>query len=97
MATPRVWPLSILRDSDVLRLDDRGRFVVCRMCWAEYAIYGGEEAPDCVDMGLPFFTHAWAEHKRLQHNAPEERDLRTRSHAETVIEVTRESTEEREL
>lgn len=66
MASARAWPCSMLDDSDVLRLDTSGRFVICRVCCLEYAVYGGRE-PERVDMGLPFFTHEWIEHKRLRH------------------------------
>lgn len=80
MAAPHAWPRSLLDDSDVLRLDEKGHFVVCRLCCLNYAVYGGLEA-EHVDMGLPFFTHQWREHKRLQHSELTTQDNRIKGKA----------------
>lgn len=50
-------------------LDEHGQFVVCRMCRALYAVYGGEE-PEPVAMSAPFCTRLWVEHKRSAHQEP---------------------------
>lgn len=66
-AATLAWPSAIRNDSDVLTLDEEhGRFVICRVCCAQYAIYGGEE-PERVAMTAPFCTQAWVEHQRSVH------------------------------
>lgn len=72
------WPDSIHQDPDVLSLDARGAFVLCRVCVEHYAQYGGKK-PKRIRMNACFRTRAWETHK-----------LRTRAHrAKTRTEVAR--------
>lgn len=55
------WLSATSDESDVLMLDELGMLIICRVCWAQYAIYSVQE-PEPVAMDAPFCTQAWLEH-----------------------------------
>lgn len=57
------WPAEIYDDPDVLSLDERGGFIICRVCIESFAVYGGK-TPKPISMNACFRTRAWETHKR---------------------------------
>lgn len=82
------WPASILADSDVLSLDDEGRFVLCKVCHVHYAVHGGKK-PKPVIMNSSFRTRAWDVHKERTNShrmQKKQDDHRRQPHAMTADE-----------